>query len=412
MTESIVAGAATAQAHVGGQSAFRDLVVRELYGGQRSRDFKPGAIAQQVAWWKRQFADQIRLATFNYDDLLERALRPHMRARGVVQDVAEPAGEARVYHLHGRLNDDHKDLRFVLSDDDYAKISLAKRWQDKVMMRALRDSLCVFVGLSFTDPNLTRWLHRAGGVGGRRHLALFSRQSSPQLPADVRRELEHSTAERWSNVMVDVVFTDFYGEIAQLLHEAALVRSRSGLPDFNSRAAATHAAANHLLAPPGSRRFRDAQWRAAAWMADLVRGIEDIAHANNLRLRDERLGAGLWIVDHSAGEIVHAAASDRAHTERGTMLPIRLDFASQWSAVEAVTRGPVQSDPDVYASRWHHVRALPLIVDDDRPGRLVAGVVTLTSTRPFKQSVFSRLRLEARRQIDEFATSHCLEVFE
>jgi hypothetical protein len=412
LTDSLVAGAAVAQAHAASQEEFRDRVFDRLYDGGSSADFEPGAIAQQVAWWKRRFPDEVTLATFNYDDLLERSLAPHMPARGVAANDPEPAGEALVYHLHGRLYDAERDLDFVLSDDDYARFPLSPRWQDAVMGRALEETLCVFVGLSFTDPNLTRWIHRSAVTGGPGSIALFSRQSSPRLPADVRRELEASTTRRWRAAGVDVVFTDFFGEIAQVLHEAALLREGGALADFRSRAAGVHAGAQRLLLPTGSRRLPAAQLSASRWMTDLVDGVREIARSSGVRFRDEQIGAGLWLADHGAGELTLAASSDRAITERRSVRPVRLDLASQWAAVEAVTRGAaVQRDPDVYASRWRYVRGLPLIVHEDDPGRLVAGALTLTSTRPLGRSVFSRLRREVRLDIDDFAVDHALRAF-
>ncbi len=53
-------------------------------------------------------------------------------------------------------------------------------------MRSALDGVCVFIGLSFTDQNLLRWIYRSTGTD---HIAVLARQSSPRLAPDVRREL-------------------------------------------------------------------------------------------------------------------------------------------------------------------------------------------------------------------------------
>lgn len=412
IAESLTTGAAVARAHAADQAEFRDRVERALYRGGRSQDFSPGAITRQVAWWKRQFGRDVRLATFNYDDLLERALEPHMPVKGVFADVSEPRGEAVVHHLHGRINDADCDLDFVLTEDDYARSSLRPSWQDKVMKRALTDTMCVFVGLSLTDPNLTRWIHRSAATSGPDRIALFSRQGSPRLAPEVRRELEQSTKLRWEQAGVRVAFTDFFGELAQVLHEAALVRGKSALRGFRERARSNREKVQSLVMPAGTARFPDAQAEAANWLGDIVAGVRDIARSNGVRFRDEQLGAGLWIADHERGDLLLAATSDRAMTDRASLRPVPMELVSRWIAVEAVTRGAaVEEDPDVYASRWRYVRALPLVVSEGSDGRVLVGAVTLASTRQLQRSALSRVREEVRDEMDELIVSRAMRAF-
>jgi hypothetical protein len=413
LSEGVVSGAAVAQALAPSQPAFRDRVVRELYRGRRSRAYVPGAISEQVAWFKRRFPADVTIATFNYDDLLEQALEPHGAVRAAVDDAPEAPGEAAVRHLHGRLHDGHHDDDFVLSDDDYARFPLRPRWQDRVMRRALERSMCVFVGLSFTDPNLTRWIHRSDVDGGPPRIALFSRQSSPRLAPDVRRELELTTAQRWGQAGVRVVFTDFFGELGQVLHEAALVRAGDPVPPFAARAQRRQAVASRLLTPAGSQRFPAAQRAAADWLRGVVDGVQAIIRSNRVRFRDEQLAVGVWLADHGRGEVLLAATSDRAMTDRASLQPIPMELLSPWAGVETVTRGVVvEQHPDVYATRWRYARGLPLVVEDGRAGRTAVGAVTLTSTRPYAESVFARLHASVQDEVDAFVVAQALGVFE
>ena len=65
--------AATARALAGGDDEFLRRVQTHLFRGRGPDHFDPGPIAREIAYWKRAFP-QVQLATFNYDQLLERAL--------------------------------------------------------------------------------------------------------------------------------------------------------------------------------------------------------------------------------------------------------------------------------------------------------------------------------------------------
>jgi hypothetical protein len=66
--------AATARALAGSDKEFIKRVDRHLYDGRGPEHFDPGPLAQEIAAWKREYPE-IQLATFNYDQLLQRASR-------------------------------------------------------------------------------------------------------------------------------------------------------------------------------------------------------------------------------------------------------------------------------------------------------------------------------------------------
>lgn len=104
----------------------------------------------------------------------------------------------------------------MLTEGDYA-LWPAGSWQDQFMRDALDGGACVFLGLSFTDQNLLRWIYRSTG---NQHVAVLARQSSPRLSDNVRSELEAATLARLQRAHVGTYWADFYAEVAQLLHEA------------------------------------------------------------------------------------------------------------------------------------------------------------------------------------------------
>src|SRR5450759_532821 len=251
----LLAAAATARALSSSEQRFRDLLWKQLYGGNTPQDYRPGPLCTEVAAFKKAFFATTSLLTFNYDDLLGRALTAEgVTAEARVDDVAEPATVAVVRHLHGLLGPTPQHDMVVLTEGDYARFPVENTWQSRVMKRAL-DGLCVFVGLSFNDPNLLRWVY---GGGEQRHLALFTRQSSPSLSPNVRRELERATRARLNQAGVDAYWADFYGELAQVIHEARRRRAPGRSPDpFLTRAARVR---NGSGLRPGARR------RRASWM--------------------------------------------------------------------------------------------------------------------------------------------------
>jgi hypothetical protein len=269
-SEGLLAGGAVAKALAGNEDAFRDRLRSALYRGQPATAYLPQALAQQVAWVKAKLGSAVTVVTANYDGLLEQAMREAgLNVHSYVRWRHEPTGSAAVYHLHGRLMPRYPATgRLVLSEDDYARVQDPGTWQERFMREALERTLCLFVGLSLRDPNLIRWLYRyANGQQSRRHLAMFVRQASPEVSPGVRPRLEHATRERWGRCGVDVVWADFFGEVAQFLHEVTLQRMSSSLPGFVERAEDHLEAGRTFLVPSSVKLFRQVQDRVSAFLA-------------------------------------------------------------------------------------------------------------------------------------------------
>lgn len=74
LAEGPLAAAAIARALKPDEVEFRRALRRALYGGRPPSGFAPGALAEQIAWLKRRLGSRLRIATANYDGLLEAAL--------------------------------------------------------------------------------------------------------------------------------------------------------------------------------------------------------------------------------------------------------------------------------------------------------------------------------------------------
>jgi hypothetical protein len=186
-----------------GARSFGDRVREALY-----RDLRPArgdtlaAIARGVRRQQAVVDRRLRrVITFNADDLLEHEAntRGSELSAPVVWPLAHEWSRPRkargargrapipVYHLHGFLPRSGSPLAaranaagLVFTDAQYwASFAEPTSFPNRVMLGALHDSVCVFVGLSMTDLNVARWL------GMRAHAMTES------SPADRRAALDH-----------------------------------------------------------------------------------------------------------------------------------------------------------------------------------------------------------------------------
>jgi hypothetical protein len=134
------------------------------------------------------------IITFNFDDLIEEALKAHrIRFRTIHREGQTPLPtELPIYHVHGFLPrtgepDPSQDL--VFSEDAYhVQFVEPFSWSNLTLLSHLAQNTCLFIGLSMTDPNLRRLLdvsHRKNPtrVG---HYVVKRRRA----PADVKRQME------------------------------------------------------------------------------------------------------------------------------------------------------------------------------------------------------------------------------
>jgi hypothetical protein len=374
--------AATARA-LAGDADFTASVERHLYRGKSPRQFYPGPIAREVAAWKRDYP-AIELATFNYDQLIERALEDAgLPAESREDDAPETAGVAAVRHLHGVLTGAPSDA-VVLTEADYA-LWPSGSWQDRFMQRAL-EGVCVFLGLSFTDQNLLRWIYRATAS---EHVAVLSRQSAPRLSPTVRRELESATRARLAQANVMAYWADFYAEVAQLMHEARRRRGPGRPPTaYPQRAQRRALRGRHRCLPARGVEARQSKVRQI--LLKSLAGVRTALESVGSDPTDAVLGLGLWGLEYAEREITLLAHSDRVHADLTTVVGVPLGWDSEWVAVEAVTQGTVvERDPQTYASRWRSVRGIPLVwTRPEQRERIIVGAATLTTTHPAGTSIF------------------------
>jgi hypothetical protein len=114
--------------------------------------------------------------TFNFDDLLERALDSRGVPHVVVSDSTRVRGPGiPIVHPHGflrqvRAEDDPADPSIVFTEDDYHRLTDTPfHWALTTILAHLRSRTALFIGLSMSDPNLRRLLDAAHGGGQPAH---------------------------------------------------------------------------------------------------------------------------------------------------------------------------------------------------------------------------------------------------
>jgi hypothetical protein len=301
-----LAAAAIARAHHSDELSFRRALRAALYDGRSPEEFLPGALAGQIAWLKGEMGPRLRLATANYDGLLEAALKDvGLNPAAYVQNRKEPIDKAVVWHLHGRLMKSPAGKwmevgRLVLTEGNYAD-STHSTWPEDFVADCLQGTLCVFVGLSMTDPNFIRWLYRYSNPECR-HLAIFVRQASVVANEAVRAGLEKSAGARWERAGVRPIWTNYFGEVAQFVHEVGLRISAVESTSFSERAEQRLEDARKNLMPSDPEVFIDAQKELSDWLIEQVEGVRKMADALDVSLvAEEDLGLGLWVADHARG---------------------------------------------------------------------------------------------------------------
>jgi SIR2-like domain len=195
-------------------AVFAEELRAQMYGelGPQSDTDTLGVLAALLVREQALDVPRIRrVVTFNVDDLLETEANgerdpfvdPVLWA--ITRESARPRAERGaggrppipVYHLHGFLPRPGTELvrrdaieTLVFTEAQYwATFAEPQSFPNRVMMNALHDSVCVFLGLSMTDVNLARWL-------GLRALTISrdlegTRASPDPLGRTVRDALDH-----------------------------------------------------------------------------------------------------------------------------------------------------------------------------------------------------------------------------
>ncbi|SFF92298.1 SIR2-like domain-containing protein [Desulfotomaculum arcticum] len=138
------------------------------------------------------------IITYNYDDVLEKflsSLEIDIPFKSIYGNGINPSyGELPIYHVHGFLPQNGELSKITLSEDIYhQQYNDIYSWNNIVQINKFRDNICIFIGLSFTDPNLRRILDIARlqkGHSDDYHYLVKNHYNANKLKENIEKYLE------------------------------------------------------------------------------------------------------------------------------------------------------------------------------------------------------------------------------
>lgn len=193
-----------------------------------------GAIAR-ISTPHRSYNGIKSIVTYNFDDLLERKFRKREIEYHTVscENDMSANDKLNIYHVHGYLPSNISDFSgkpgLIFSEEDYHRVYRdAYSWSNLVQLNAFRDSTCVFIGCSLTDPNLRRLLDVASRNGETpRHYAFMKKKSintEPETTAshkellELYQRIDDKIREGYFRELgLNIIWIDEYEEIPEIL---------------------------------------------------------------------------------------------------------------------------------------------------------------------------------------------------
>lgn len=295
---------------------------------------------------------QVKLATLNFDSMLEQALLAEdsrLRVRSVTDSSA--GGPFDIHHLHGLVTPtDAADV--VLSLRDFTHLGRQDQpWQRRYIERAVDNGALVIAGTSYRDPDVRQWVQIALEQGPDDHaaLVLLAREAFNMSRAQFD-SARPALMGQWEAIGLRAVPVQDHADAAQAIRE---------LP---------------VLDQPG---YLSPSERAIGLWDAIVGDFTALQPAHSDRLAemvDETLGtlgggaanATLWIAD-GRSQLVRWATGDRYYRDPSHLRRVAAGFDSEWIAGKALGSSALLArDVNEHTAgthRWQSVLAIPIDVE-------------------------------------------------
>lgn len=102
------------------------------------------------------------IISYNFDDLLEINFQKRKIPFQAIhkKNTEQKENNIPIYHVHGYLPQNTSgidDSPIIFSEDEYHELYNNQFiWNTHIQLNSLRESVCLYVGISFTDPNMRR----------------------------------------------------------------------------------------------------------------------------------------------------------------------------------------------------------------------------------------------------------------
>lgn len=217
---------------------YFSLVHDALYSEQIEATTKLITAIVKLSRPRRNHCGVKGIVTYNFDDLIELNLKSKDIDYNVVfRETDMPnADNLNIYHVHGYLPrdmseldkslDERNGMELIFSEEDYHRVYRdAYCWSNLTQLNFFRDSTCLFIGCSLTDPNLRRLLDVAARNGEKpRHYAImvkkeFANATCTQKPIlDLYQSIDNNVRESYyKSLGINIIWVDKYEEIPTVL---------------------------------------------------------------------------------------------------------------------------------------------------------------------------------------------------
>ncbi len=229
------------------QTRFVNTVTEQLYSLRDKRYSIDSPLIRAISAMcmpGRTGAKVKSVVTYNFDDLIERELsKREIIHKSIFEEIDLPSPEELpLYHVHGFLPEDRfkyinlDKSTLVFSEEGYHKIyNDFYHWSNLVQLNSLKESTCVMIGLSMTDPNLRRLLEIASrSIEKPKHYAFLKRISieefttdnskrvvnAPQITIKTFLDRHHSLNEEvLKELGVNIIWYENYEDIPKIITE-------------------------------------------------------------------------------------------------------------------------------------------------------------------------------------------------
>ncbi len=214
---------------------YYELVRKALYGKKVKMEASLLDAISKLSKPERNHVGVKGIITYNFDDLLERALQTKGIKYNVIyrENDSPDISSLNIYHVHGFLPHDKKTdsvgTALIFSEEDYHEVYRdAYCWSNITQLNAFRENVCLFIGCSLTDPNIRRLLDiSARSCAAPRHFAIMRRKvlslpSSTELKdkniLKIYQKIDDNIREAYFRTLgIEVIWVDNFSEIPAIL---------------------------------------------------------------------------------------------------------------------------------------------------------------------------------------------------
>lgn len=164
------------------------------------------------------------IITFNFDDLIENALLQHKVECCSIWKEGQMHGidELPIYHVHGFLPN-KKDIvepNLVFSEEAYhSQFIDPYSWANLIQLNTFFSNICLFVGISLSDPNLRRLLDISWRKNKRcKHYIIMKKSEQKSKAGEITTMLFEQDA---NSLGLNVIWCSDFSDIPNILSSIA-----------------------------------------------------------------------------------------------------------------------------------------------------------------------------------------------